>query len=99
MPTYEYKCQKCGYVFEEFQPINDDPLSSCPKCGGSVQRIIGAGAGLIFKGSGFYLTDYKKTNSSPTSNGGNKESSSKPEKSSQATEGESSVAKAEKKVS
>ena len=66
MPTYEYKCDKCNYVFEEFQSINDEPLRECPKCGGGVQRLIGAGAGLIFKGSGFYLTDYKKSNSSPS---------------------------------
>lgn len=70
MPTYDYKCDSCGYVFEEFQSMKDAPLSKCPKCGGKVQRLIGPGAGLIFKGSGFYLTDYKKSNSSPaTSNG------------------------------
>ncbi len=65
MPTYEYRCDECGYVFEEFQSMNDEPLTTCPKCKGSVQRLIGPGAGLIFKGSGFYLTDYKKSNSSP----------------------------------
>jgi len=65
MPTYEYKCDNCGYTFEEFQAMTDAPLEKCPKCGGKVQRLIGAGAGLIFKGSGFYLTDYKKFNSSP----------------------------------
>lgn len=70
MPTYEYRCESCGYVFEEFQSMKDAPLSKCPKCGGKVQRLISPGAGLIFKGSGFYLTDYKKSNSSPaTSNG------------------------------
>ncbi len=71
MPTYEYKCDSCGYVFEELQSIKDDPLSKCPKCGGKVQRLIGPGAGLIFKGSGFYLTDYKKSNTSPSTSGGN----------------------------
>lgn len=70
MPTYEYRCDSCGYVFEEFQSMKDAPLSKCPKCGSKVQRLISPGAGLIFKGSGFYLTDYKKSNSSPaTSNG------------------------------
>ncbi len=59
MPTYEYKCNDCGYLFEEFQKISDEPLSTCPKCGGTVKRLIGAGAGPIFKGSGFYHTDYK----------------------------------------
>ncbi|MGC8653747.1 MAG: FmdB family zinc ribbon protein [Candidatus Kryptoniota bacterium] len=99
MPTYEYKCQKCGYSFEEFQPINDDPLSTCPKCGGSVHRVIGAGAGLIFKGSGFYLTDYKKTGSSPSTNGGNGEHSSKPKEHTSPGDGEASVQKTEKKAS
>ncbi len=66
MPTYEYKCDKCGNDFDEFQSMTDAPLTKCPKCGGPVHRLIGTGAGLIFKGSGFYLTDYKKSNSSPT---------------------------------
>lgn len=66
MPTYEYKCDNCGFRFEEFQSMNDAPIDKCPKCNGKVQRLIGAGAGMIFKGSGFYLTDYKKSNSSPT---------------------------------
>jgi putative FmdB family regulatory protein len=61
MPTYEYECTKCRYVFEEFQSITADPLSECPKCGKAVRRLIGAGMGIIFKGSGFYTTDYKKT--------------------------------------
>lgn len=59
MPTYDYKCLKCGYSFEEFQRMAEEPLSVCPKCGGSVKRLIGAGAGPIFKGTGFYQTDYK----------------------------------------
>jgi putative FmdB family regulatory protein len=67
MPTYEYVCSKCGHEFEKFQPIADKPLSKCPKnlCGqkawgkGTVKRKIGAGAGLIFKGTGFYITDYR----------------------------------------
>ncbi len=64
MPTYEYKCNNCGYVFEEFQGINDEPIKICPKCGGSVSKKISAGVGLIFKGSGFYITDYKRKGSS-----------------------------------
>lgn len=59
MPTYEYKCIECGYLFEEFQRITEEPLKICPKCSGSLKRLIGAGAGPIFKGSGFYHTDYK----------------------------------------
>ncbi len=61
MPTYEYECTKCGHVFEEFQSITAAPLTACPVtgCGGSVRRLISAGAGLLFKGSGFYITDYR----------------------------------------
>jgi putative FmdB family regulatory protein len=60
MPTYEYECVKCQHTFEEFQKITDKPLTSCPKCSGKLRRLITGGAGIIFKGSGFYVTDYKK---------------------------------------
>jgi putative FmdB family regulatory protein len=60
MPTYEYKCDACGYEFERFQPITADPIKRCPECGkAKVKRLIGTGAGMIFKGSGFYITDYR----------------------------------------
>ncbi|MCD6287954.1 MAG: zinc ribbon domain-containing protein [Candidatus Hydrogenedentes bacterium] len=59
MPTYEYECQRCGKRFERFQNMTDEPLQTCPDCGGSVRRLIGSGAGIIFKGSGFYATDYQ----------------------------------------
>ena len=59
MPTYEYQCQECGFKFEEFQSIVSEPIRVCPKCNGKVERLINGGIGLIFKGSGFYLTDYK----------------------------------------
>lgn len=67
MPTYEYLCEKCGHAFEQFQSISASPLRICPKddCGqkkwgrGRVKRQISAGAGLLFKGSGFYITDYR----------------------------------------
>jgi putative FmdB family regulatory protein len=59
MPTYQYRCKDCGYEFEEFQSIVDDPLTVCPKCSGLVHRVISGGVGLIFKGSGFYITDYR----------------------------------------
>src|SRR5438045_9778663 len=60
MPTYEYKCEACGYGFERFQPITSDPIKRCPECGkAKVKRLIGTGAGMIFKGSGFYITDYR----------------------------------------
>ncbi|MBE0433185.1 zinc ribbon domain-containing protein [candidate division WOR-3 bacterium] len=60
MPTYEYECTGCEYTFDEFQKITDRPLTKCPKCGGPVRRLISGGAGLIFRGSGFYVTDYKR---------------------------------------
>jgi putative FmdB family regulatory protein len=59
MPTYEYRCKECGHEFELFQSMKDDPVECCPKCNGKVERLIGTGAGLIFKGSGFYATDYR----------------------------------------
>ena len=59
MPTYEYECEKCGYQFDMFQNMTDEPVKTCPKCDGAVVRLIGAGSGIIFKGSGFYQTDYK----------------------------------------
>jgi putative FmdB family regulatory protein len=59
MPTYEYECQKCGHEFEKFQSIKDEPLKRCPKCKGKIKRLLGRGAGIIFKGSGFYQTDYR----------------------------------------
>ena len=60
MPTYEYVCEACGHAFEEFQSITAKPLRKCPQCGKSaLKRLIGTGAGIIFKGSGFYCTDYR----------------------------------------
>ena len=62
MPTYEYKCEKCGHQFDEFQSINAEPVDVCPLCSAKVKRVIRNGAGIIFKGSGFYITDYAKKN-------------------------------------
>jgi putative FmdB family regulatory protein len=60
MPTYEYVCEKCGHKFERFQPITARPIRKCPECGkSSAKRLIGVGSGIIFKGSGFYETDYR----------------------------------------
>jgi len=75
MPTYDYKCLKCNHTFEYFQPMSAEPLKECPQCKGSLKRIIGIGAGPIFKGSGFYQTDYKTTSSA---NKGSSEADKKP---------------------
>lgn len=62
MPTYDYECSECKDKFEVFQKMTDKLLKNCPSCGGRVKRLIGRGVGLIFKGSGFYQTDYKNKN-------------------------------------
>jgi len=60
VPTYDYACKACGHRFEEFQSISADPLKKCPECKkNKLERLIGTGAGVIFKGSGFYETDYR----------------------------------------
>ncbi len=59
MPTYDYICENCEHNFEEFQSITAEPLTSCPACSGKVKRLIGTGNGFLFKGSGFYITDYR----------------------------------------
>ncbi len=60
MPTYEYKCPKCGTRFERVQKITDPPRARCPKCRARAERQLSGGAGIVFKGSGFYVTDYKR---------------------------------------
>jgi putative FmdB family regulatory protein len=67
MPTYEYECRACNHAFELFQAMSDEPVKVCPQCGGSVRRMIGGGTGIIFKGSGFYVTDSKKSSSAASS--------------------------------
>jgi putative FmdB family regulatory protein len=73
MPTYHYICQKCGHDYEKLQRISDTKRAKCPQCGSRGERQISGGAGLVFKGSGFYITDYKRA--------GEKQSSEKSEKS------------------
>ena len=89
MPTYEYECDACGHRFEEFQSITAKPLRVCPVCGKrSLRRLIGTGAGLLFKGSGFYATDYRsseyrrraKADSPGSSDGGGKSETKSGEK-------------------
>jgi putative FmdB family regulatory protein len=91
MPNYDYSCEKCHQTFEFFQSMKDEPLKTCPESAcckktwgkGKVQRQIGTGAGLIFKGSGFYITDYRsesyksgaKSDSASASSGGSSDSS------------------------
>lgn len=77
MPTYEYECTSCGTSFERFESITAKPNGTCPKCKKRARRLIGAGAGLIFKGSGFYCTDYR---SSSRKSEASKESKSGPAK-------------------
>jgi len=95
MPTYEYECNRCGHSFEKFQSMLDKPLKKCPECGGRVRRLFGTGAGIIFKGSGFYETDYRsesyksgqKREAQPASSGGgsSKKDSSSTKKKSEST--------------
>ena len=76
MPTYDYQCNNCGYIFEAFQSIAADPITVCPNCDQpDVHRVLSGGVGLIFKGSGFYQTDYKHSHSTTNSS-----SETKPEK-------------------
>ena len=85
MPTYEYECKICGHTFEMFQSMSAKPVRRCPKCGKVVRRLMGAGGGIIFKGSGFYETDYKRKTSIDSSKkiaGDNQSSSNSKDKSS-----------------
>ena len=60
MPNYDFECLHCGHKFEAFQNMSAEPLTKCPECGKKLKRLIGSGAGVIFKGKGFYATDYAK---------------------------------------
>jgi putative FmdB family regulatory protein len=84
MPTYEYVCTKCGHRFEAIQSMTEKPLSRCPVCKSAIRRVINGGIGVIFKGSGFYSTDNKKSSALTGGNGGSKDrdkSSEKPKES------------------
>ena len=79
MPTYEYVCSRCGHELEAFQLMKDEPLKKCPACKkASLKRKVGRGAGLIFKGSGFYITDYKQKPAESKEKGESKPSETKP---------------------
>jgi putative FmdB family regulatory protein len=90
MPTYEYECTVCGKSFELFQNMSDPPLSDCPSCGKRVRRLIHGGMGVIFKGSGFYVTDNKKS-SSPSKSAAAGKTEAKAEAKNEACEGCSSA--------
>jgi len=77
MPTYDYKCEKCDHIFEHFQAMSDAPLTKCAECDGKIRRLVGGGSGLIFKGSGFYLTDYAKKSQDSKSSDSTKKSAKK----------------------
>jgi len=70
MPTYEYECTNCNKIFDIFQKMTDKPLEKCPKCHKKITRLIGGGSGIIFKGPGFYATDYKKSSGRSSSSKG-----------------------------
>jgi putative FmdB family regulatory protein len=108
MPTYEYQCEACGHKFERFQSIKADPIKKCPECGkNKVKRLIGIGAGMIFKGSGFYITDYRdssykekaKADSGASSGSGESKSDAKPTggESASSTESKPAATKSESK--
>ena len=81
MPTYEYRCQN-GHEFEVFQRMSEPPVEKCIHCGGKAERLLSAGAGLLFKGSGFYITDYRSDNykkAAEADKGGSSTSSKKPD--------------------
>jgi putative FmdB family regulatory protein len=94
MPTYEYRCPSCKHEFEKFQRMSDEPVAECPECGAKAERRLSGGAGLLFKGSGFYITDYRsdsyknaakseksESGGGEKKSGGDSSSSSKPSKS------------------
>ena len=74
MPTYLYRCRKCSHDFEEFHGIRDNKPRKCPKCGARADRVPAGGAGLLFKGTGFYITDYKKSSAPDPSSSSKSES-------------------------
>jgi putative FmdB family regulatory protein len=90
MPTYEYECKSCSHSFETFQSMSDQPLKDCPKCGSEVRRLIFGGSGVIFKGSGFYVTD-KKNSSAQSKSTAKTETKSASEKKPQNSEGTQST--------
>jgi len=87
MPTYDYECSGCGYSFEKFQLMLDKKLKKCPECGKlKLHRLIGSGAGVIFKGTGFYETDFKRKDEPKNTESSSNKPESKPKKETTSTE-------------
>jgi putative FmdB family regulatory protein len=106
MPTYEYECRKCGHRFELFHSIKDETPKRCPRCKGRAVRVPTAGAGILFKGSGFYITDYRSRDYQKKANeekgratGGGAKESSEPKAPKEAKESKPSSGKAKSKTS
>jgi putative FmdB family regulatory protein len=100
MPTYDYECDACEHTFEEFQGINDPVLKKCPKCKkNKLQRLFGSGAAIVFKGSGFYQTDYRSDSYKKAAKADSKKASSDSSSSKSKTDSKpaSTDAKAKKK--
>ena len=96
MPLYEYQCKKCGHRFEKIRKFSDKPIKKCPECGGSVEQLISSPA-VQFKGTGWYVTDYAKKSSAPSSDGGkDSKDSKKEEKKSDSSSKETSSKKTDK---
>lgn len=79
MPTYQYRCNDCGHNFEQFQSMTANPIKDCPECNGAVERLISGGAGFLFKGAGFYTTDYRSDSYKKSEKADKDSSSSKSE--------------------
>lgn len=90
MPTYEYRCAN-GHTFEQFQKISDPPVEACPQCGATAERVLSGGAGLLFKGSGFYITDYRSDTYKKAAESDKGGASSSSEKGTDAAKGGSST--------
>ncbi|MHC4661920.1 MAG: FmdB family zinc ribbon protein [Planctomycetota bacterium] len=100
MPTYEYECRDCGHRFERFQSMTAKPIRVCPKCKKrEVKRLLGTGAGIIFKGSGFYETDYKRKSTCGTGGNGKHKDAKKPENGKNGESGKTAEKPAENKKS
>jgi putative FmdB family regulatory protein len=99
MPTYSYRCQKCGHEFERFQSMSDDPVKRCPECKGKVQRLFHP-VGIVLKGSGFYKTDNRSSSKKSTSSPGESKSEKSESKSEKSESGSgSSESKGSEKTS